>query len=195
MTLQQAIDQAEARERAKGKPAPKANRGKVFETELIDGHDHYRATGLAAVEKVPTPYRQVPGDNGQSKLIRLRSTVDYKGTIKGGWSVDIEAKSTLQTTRWDFDDIHQHQVDHLNLIDSLGGVAFVLVKHIPGAAVYLIRGRDMADLWDRARWRQGRASLSLADLRRFPKVPTRPHVPVDWLPIVHELWPHTAPRG
>lgn len=175
------------------KSPSQAGRGKGFEEVLALGHKHYRRTRQAVVQKVPTPTtvmrRKQP--DGSTEITGAfhakKSTVDFLGVLRDGRAVAFEAKSNQRKTMWPFDSIHQHQVDFLRDVADLGGLAFVLVEHLPDQAVYLIPAAEMARRYEEAAWRQGRASIPAAELRQFARVPSSPGVPVDWLAAVQKL--------
>ena len=68
--------------------------------------------------------KNVPG----SHVKREPSKPDFSGFVcDGGRHVVFEAKATLVTTRFDFDDIRDHQAEHLKLAYEARAIAFVYV--------------------------------------------------------------------
>lgn len=82
----------------------------------------YRMENKALILKVPTPI--IPTKKG---LVPKPSTVDYTGVLEGGRFIAFDAKQTVVKTRFDIKNIHDHQLNFLNKVNSLGGIGFFLV--------------------------------------------------------------------
>lgn len=94
----------------------------------------YRKSRKALILNVPTPI--IPTSKG---LIPKRSTVDYVGLLEGGQYIAFDAKETNVTTRFDLSNIHGHQLEFLEFVKDLGGVAFFMIhfKKLHDDQVYL----------------------------------------------------------
>lgn len=117
---------------------------------MIDAScEAYRRAGMAIIEKTPepmAPIKPLPGGRFIA-IFRERAQCDYKGVIRGGWSIAFEAKRT------DKDRIYQkavteRQAQCLGDMYRLGANCFVLVWE------------NMADLY-------GRKYMTEADLAEF----------------------------
>lgn len=94
----------------------------------------YRKSRKALILNVPTPI--IPTRKG---LIPKRSTVDYVGILEGGQYIAYDAKETNVKTRFDLSNIHGHQLEFLEFVRDLGGVAFFMIhfKKLYDDKVYL----------------------------------------------------------
>lgn len=97
---------------------------------MIDAScEAYRRAGMAIIEKTPepmAPIKPLPGGRFIA-IFRERAQCDYKGVLRGGWSIAFEAKRT------DKDRIYQkavteRQAQCLGDMYRLGANCFVLVS-------------------------------------------------------------------
>lgn len=106
-------------------------RGMLFEQLLNKTNTYYRELDLCNVYKKPTPIRiiSMSGNYITRAVFSEKSTTDYNGIYQGRY-IDFEAKQT-STDFFDFSNIKQHQIKHLQHIQKLNGIAFILVffKH------------------------------------------------------------------
>ena len=83
----------------------------------------YRKTKKALIQKVPTPILYT-----RRGLIAQQSTVDYTGILAPkGKGIAFDAKETKSKTSFPLANIHEHQLNFLELFESLGGIAFFLI--------------------------------------------------------------------
>lgn len=97
-------------------------RGKALEKTANKANIQYRKDKSALIEKVPTPI--IMTSDG---LVMKPSTVDYVGLLDGGQFIAFDAKQTKVTTRFDLKNIHDHQLEYLNYVEDLDGIAFFLI--------------------------------------------------------------------
>ena len=75
------------------------------------------------------------------------STTDYNGIYKGKY-VDFEAKETNSLTSFPLNNIHKHQIIHLNNIARHGGIAFIIVRFTMLNETYLLFQSDVQHFLD-----------------------------------------------
>lgn len=97
-------------------------RGKALEKTANMANIQYRKSRKALIENIPTPF--IVTNQG---LIPRPSTVDYVGLLEGGQFIAFDAKETKLKTRFDLKNIHDHQLEYLNFVESLQGIAFFLI--------------------------------------------------------------------
>lgn len=113
--------------------AKKANLGTDFETKINHSNEYYLQKGIASIYKKPTPIQVVKVDypsRNKAKIseayYKTPSTTDYNGIYKEKY-IDFEAKC-CHSTSFSFGHIYPHQIEHLNTIDKLGGIAFLIIE-------------------------------------------------------------------
>ena len=111
-----------------------ANRGMKLEDDLNITNNYYRDMDVAYIYKKPTPIKitKVNYPSRDKAMIKeaffdTPSTTDYNGIYKGKY-VDFEAKETNSLTSFPLNNIHKHQIIHLNNIARHGGIAFIIVR-------------------------------------------------------------------
>lgn len=101
--------------------------GQHFERIIEAGCNYYRDAGLADIEKTPEPMTPTK-DLGGGKFIAhyaKAAQADFKGTLRGGRSVNFEAKHT-DSGRMEQSRVTDEQVEKLDNTARMGGVCFVL---------------------------------------------------------------------
>ncbi len=138
-------------------------RGDAFEDVLAPHHAVAAAEGIADVRKVGAP--MIVGRTGKPLRWAGVGPADYVGTLRGGRSLVVEAKSTA--TRLSLADIPEHQRAHLDACAALGGLALLAVE-LRGKGVYVVE-------WATAPWRVSRRHVSgtLVQGRDLPAVESR----------------------
>lgn len=166
-----------------------ANRGRSLEAAIDAINEDYRLAGVASVDRIPTEWAVI-GFNYTTKRARevypkRKSGVDYVGTLRAGgkpWPFYFDAKDTKVKTRFNFDNVHEHQLDFLREKSQLGAVTFILVRMAALDRAFLV---DVEAI-DRAR-KAGKASLSLAELEAGIECPMQGECPDYLAPILKLL--------
>lgn len=127
-------------------------KGQYFEQRLDGSFEYYRERGYALIEKTPEPMKVIkPEGNGRFlACYTKKAQVDYKGTLKGGRAILIEAKFT-STDRLAQDRVLDIQASYMDRHQSLGARCFVVAGFSTGE-VYKIPWNDwkaMKDLFGR----------------------------------------------
>lgn len=127
--------------------------------------DKYRDTGLAVIQKIPTPITPVQMDNA-TKHITLayfdqKSTVDYIGAVQG-LPVCFDAKE-CQFDTFTLNNVHEHQMEFMKDFEAQGGIAFFLIKYTKKDLLYYMRYREIASYWQRMK-EGGRKSFRFDEL-------------------------------
>lgn len=114
------------------KNTKKANLGIEFEKEINNACEYYLKNNIAVIYKKPTPIQVVKVDyprRSKAKIVeayyKTPSTTDYNGLYKEKY-IDFEAK-TCKENIFSFERIYPHQINHLNQISKLGGIAFLII--------------------------------------------------------------------
>lgn len=120
------------------------NRGMTLEEELNLSNEYYREIDKAYIYKKPTPIKIVKVDypSRDKTVIKeayfaVPSTTDYNGLYKGQY-IDFEAKETQSKTAFALNNIHPHQIKHLENIYRHGGIAFLIVRFTSLNETYLL---------------------------------------------------------
>lgn len=119
-----------------------ANRGMDFEKDINLSNEYYRDKGICLITKRPTPINIVKVDYSRGAKIthayfEEQSTTDYNGVYKGKY-IDFEAKNTKSKTSFPLSNITKHQIEHLKLVLSHGGIAFFIIQFQLLEKVYLL---------------------------------------------------------
>lgn len=120
----------------------KANLGMSFEQLIIAANEFYLLEKTAAIIKVPTSMKVVRKFDPVRKRSDIvsafpeeKSTVDFVGQYKN-MPIWFEAKSTSNKRSFPLSKIAEHQIDWLDKVGSMGGVAFILFEITEQRAYY-----------------------------------------------------------
>ena len=124
------------------------NRGMTLENDLNETNDYYREEDIAIIYKKPTPIKIVKVDYPSRNEAKIKeafftvpSTTDYNGLYKGFY-IDYEAKETRSKTSFSLENIHPHQVKHLEKIYNHKGIAFLIIRFTTLNETYLLKIED-----------------------------------------------------
>ena len=127
------------------------NRGMTLEGELNDSNEYYREIEKAYIYKKPTPIKitKVDYPSRDKAVIKeafftIPSTTDYNGLYKGKY-IDFEAKETKSKTAFSLNNIHQHQIRHIEQINKNGGIAFLIIRFTTLNETYLLTANDFLE--------------------------------------------------
>jgi recombination protein U len=127
------------------------NRGMSLENEINSANEYYRSIDKAYIYKKPTPIKIVKTDypSRDKAVIKeayftIPSTTDYNGIYKG-YYVDFEAKETKNKTSFSLNNIHSHQIKHLENIYRHKGIAFIIVRFTTINKTYLLLINDLIE--------------------------------------------------
>ncbi len=111
-----------------------ANRGMSLEEDISLSNEYYRYNDKAVIYKKPTPITITKVNYPSRKeavikeaYFKTPSTTDYNGIYKGKY-IDFEAKETKNKTMFPLNNIHTHQIKHLESIEKHGGIGFLIVR-------------------------------------------------------------------
>ena len=129
-----------------------ANRGMSLEEDINLSNDFYRDSGIALINKRPTPINIVKVDYTRGARItdayfEKQSTTDYNGVYKGRY-IDFEAKNTKSTTSFPLSNISEHQIVHLKNVLKHGGIAFFIISFQMKDEIYLLDASFVIDFYE-----------------------------------------------
>ncbi|MBB4823735.1 recombination protein U [Sporosarcina luteola] len=169
------------------------NRGKTLEDELNETNDYYLSQGIAVIHKKPVPI-QVVNVNYPARsaaviteaYFRTPSTTDYNGVWEGK-HLDFEAKETKSLTSFPLQNIHDHQVEHMENVHNQGGIAFLLVYFSSLDRYFVVPYEYFKEKWER-KIAGGRKSITLGEMEEISiEIPAGFHPRLDYLKAVRIL--------
>ena len=123
-------------------------RGMTLESDINISNKYYLDNDIAIIYKKPTPVRVVKVDYNKrinTKIVEayyeIPSTTDYNGIYKGRY-IDFEAKETKSKSSFNLNNIHSHQIDHLEKIEKHGGISFLIIRFTVLGKTFLLLTKD-----------------------------------------------------
>ncbi len=141
-------------------------RGSVLEEFINRTNEKYLDSGLALIQKIPTPITPIKIDREHRHItlayFEQKSTVDYIGAVQG-IPVCFDAKESAQDT-FSLQNIHEHQVEFMKNFEKQKGIAFFLIYYTDKELFYYLRLRELLVFWERAQ-NGGRKSFRFDELK------------------------------
>ena len=166
------------------------NRGMTLESEINQANEYYLINDIAIIHKKPTPIT-ITKVNYKSRMdaviteafFKVPSTTDYNGIYKGKY-IDFEAKETKSHTSFNLNNIHKHQLEHLQKITEHGGIGFIIIRFSSLNETYLIEISKIIDYINT----NNRKSIPLDYINKFGYIIRDKYNPViDYLEIVDKF--------
>ncbi|MDR2044537.1 MAG: Holliday junction resolvase RecU [Clostridium sp.] len=140
-------------------------RGSTLEDMINRTNEKYAESGLALIQKIPTPITPIQIDKIQNQITLAyfdqKSTVDYIGAVQG-IPVCFDAKECAADT-FSLRNIHEHQVAFMGKFEEQGGIAFFLIFYTHKNLFYYLPYEILKDFWKRAK-EGGRKSFQWQEL-------------------------------
>lgn len=127
-------------------------RGSVLEEIVNRTNEEYRMSGLALIQKVPTPITPVSFDKDSHHITMAyfdqKSTVDYIGVVQG-IPVCFDAKE-CHAMSFPLANIHDHQYRFMKDFDAQEGIAFLLLYFTQPDVYYYMTFSELTYFCERA---------------------------------------------
>ena len=140
-------------------------RGSTFEDMINRTNEKYSDSGLALIQKIPTPITPIKMDKEHRQItlayFEQKSTVDYIGAAQG-IPICFDAKECAVDT-FSLQNIHEHQIDFMQKFEKQGGIAFFLIYYTHKEVFYYLRLKDLLVFWERME-QGGRKSFRFEEL-------------------------------
>lgn len=127
------------------------NRGMGLEYEINLANQYYLDNDIAVIYKKPIPITINKVDYPsrieaviKEAYFKTPSTTDYNGIYKGKY-IDFEAKETKNKTSFPLQNIHKHQIEHLNKVYNHGGIAFIIIRFTLLNKTFLLDAKKMVE--------------------------------------------------
>lgn len=148
-----------------------ANKGKALEDLIKYQNQLYENRKVANIQKISTPWKVIRrGKQIVSAFPEEKSTLDFRGTVKGGISVSFDAKESEDEKGLPLRYIESHQIDYMRFAIELGEKTFILCQIKPLNTHYVIAGKVVIDHWDE--WQKNKGK------RGYNTIPTERMTPI-----------------
>ena len=145
----------------------KKSRGKNLESRIIRANIEYRTSGRAFIL-----YKGTSVTITTQGAMLEKGPPDFEGLLAGGRYISFDAKECGSTTSFPFSGIREHQMEHLKLVNSLGGLGFFLVHfyNVDKDRAYKLPIDFLTPYWDIYK-SGGKASISIKEFNPLWLVP------------------------
>ena len=149
-----------------------SNRGMELEEDINFANKYYLNNDIAVIHKKPIPIQivEVNYPSRSSAMItkafyKIPSTTDYNGLWNGKY-IDFEAKETNSATSFSLNNIHDHQIEHMQKILNHGGITFIIVRFKKIDRTFILPFKNFIFFYTRAN-SGGRKSIKLSEFEEI----------------------------
>ena len=149
-----------------------SNRGMELEEDINFANKYYLNNDIAVIHKKPIPIQivEVNYPSRSSAMItkafyKTPSTTDYNGLWNGKY-IDFEAKETNSATSFSLNNIHDHQIEHMQKILNHGGITFIIVRFKKIDRTFILPFKNFIFFYTRAN-SGGRKSIKLSEFEEI----------------------------
>ena len=160
-----------------------ANKGVLFEKEVQMANKQYKDQGIALVQKISTPWQVIrKGKQIVSAFPEGKSTLDFRGTVKGGISISFDCKEVNSEERGlPLQNIQEHQIDYIRKALSIGEKSFILCYMQKLNKRFYIPGFKVVYYWDLWQNNKGKRGYNFIPVSEMQEVRSRSGVILDYL--------------
>ncbi|QZY56686.1 Holliday junction resolvase RecU [Crassaminicella profunda] len=160
-----------------------ANKGMFFEQEIRMANTGYKNRGIALIQKISTPWKVVRrGKQIVSAFPEEKSTLDFRGTVKGGLSISFDCKEVEKEDRGlPLKYIELHQIEYMRTAIAMNEVTFILCFMKTQNKRYLIPGVKVLQYWDRWQENKGKRGFNFIPIGEMVEVRSRNGIVLDYL--------------
>lgn len=165
-----------------------ANKGKAFEEEVILANKQYQRKGLALIQKISTPWTVIRrGKQIVSAFPQGKSTLDFRGTAKGGISISFDCKENKKEERGlPLSYIQDHQIEYMRQALEMGEVSFILCYMTMEDKRYFISGDNVICYWDRWQRNKGKRGYNFIPTEIMKEVKSEKGILLHYLKELEE---------
>ena len=118
-----------------------ANRGMDLEGLINEVNELYYKRHLALVQKISTPWKVIrKGKQIVSAFPESESTLDYRGTVRGGLPISFDAKEADNDKGLPLPYIKSHQISYMEFALEMGEKTFIICYLKPLKKIFYIDG-------------------------------------------------------
>lgn len=148
-----------------------ANKGMGFENEVKKANEHYRIIGQALIQKISTPWKvKRVGPRIVSAFPEGKSTLDFRGTVKGGLSISFDCKESEDERGLPLKYIEPHQIEYMRSAIEVNETTFILCYMKSINKRFYIDGNKVIDYWDKWQENKGRRGFNFIPVSDMEEV-------------------------
>ena len=145
-----------------------ANRGMALEGLINFVNEIYLRKRIALVQKISTPWKIVrKGKQIISAFPEHESTLDYRGTVRGGISISFDAKETLNDQGLPLANFEPHQIRYMENAIEMGEKTFCVTNLKTLGKLFYIDGTVVVSkyrAWQANKGKRGFNVIPIADM-------------------------------
>lgn len=159
-----------------------ANLGKGFEEEVKVANKQYFNKRVAIIQQIPTPWKVIrKGKKIVHAFPEGKSTLDFRGTVKGGLSISFDCKETKVEKGLPLSNIAEHQISYMRNAIEFGEVSFVLCNITSINKRYFVDGKTVIKKWDEWKENKGKRGYNFIPVLDMIEIKSRNGIVLDYL--------------
>ncbi|MEG0979083.1 MAG: Holliday junction resolvase RecU [Oscillospiraceae bacterium] len=139
-----------------------ANKGMNLEQLINYSNQQYKKLGLSNIQKISTPWTVIrKGKEIISAFPNGQSTLDFRGTAKGGMSISFDCKESQDERGLPLAYIKEHQVEFIDNALKLSETSFIICEIKPSQKVFFIPGKVVFEYYNAWQENKGKKGYNL----------------------------------
>lgn len=149
-----------------------ANKGMNLEKLIEYSNTQYKNMGLSNTQKISTPWTVIrAGKEIVSAFPSGQSTLDFRGTVKGGFAISFDCKESANEKGLPLSHIKQHQIDYIETAIALKETSFIICEIKPIQKQYLIPGKTVIEHWNNWQANKGKRGYNIIPVEKMKEIP------------------------
>nr|WP_275297886.1 Holliday junction resolvase RecU [Clostridium sp. YIM B02551] len=162
-----------------------ANKGKDFEKEVIKANLFYKDSGQALIQKISTQWNIVRrGKEIIDAYPEGKSTLDFRGTIRGGIPISFDCKETLEHKGLPLANIEPHQIQYMKDAILVNETTFILCHLKKIDKKYYIPGETVIDYWNLWQENKGKVGFNFIPVEEMEEIFFNEYYLLDYLQVI-----------
>lgn len=164
-----------------------SNLGQGLENEIILANKAYENRLIALVQKISTPWKVIrQGKRIVSAFPEGKSTLDFRGTIKGGLSISFDCKESEDEHGLPLKHIQPHQVEYMRKALLMDEGSFILCHMKKMDKRFRIPGIVVMHYWNLWQENKGKRGYNYIPVAAMVEVKSRNGIVLDYLEGFYE---------
>lgn len=179
------IEKSDSDSKLKEKNLNMANKGMLFEEEVKKANEGYKIRGIALIQKISTPWKVIrQGKRIVNAFPEGKSTLDFRGTVKGGASISFDCKESEDERGLPLKHIEPHQIEYIRQALEVGELSFILCYMKVLNKRFYIPGRRVIDYWDLWQCNKRKRGFNYIPVSMMKEVKPRDGIVLDYLECI-----------
>ncbi len=164
-----------------------ANRGALLEEEVELTNSQYERENIALVQKIATPVKIIKTKGAMIEgFVEKKSTLDFRGTIKGGISISFDCKETKDEKGLPLTNIQAHQIEYMRKALVVDEITFLICYLSEYDKRYFVPGETVLNYWNEWQRNKGKRGYNTILIKDMVEIKSSNGYILDYLSVLEK---------